>query len=279
LETVLHPTDFSENSLNALDYAIEFCRHSGADLLLVHAYGSPYDLANRSEDEVTVREKAIESMERLVEDVLDDPDNGDIECKTIVSGGSPMNTVLDIANEYRVDLIVMGTKGSSDPDNVIFGSTTAEVILEAGCPVMAVPDGTGFSYIEHLAYATDYREEDLPIIWNLIQIATYLDANLHLIYLADKSSFEEDLMFRGFRDLISERFQYQYLRFELIYGKDFIKSMHNYAGKFKGIVLAMGYYRTKILNSLSKREMVRQMANHSRIPLLVMPEEVVSRES
>jgi len=272
VKTLLHPTDFSENSLNALDYAIEFCQHSGAELLLVHAYGSPYDLSNRSEDEVSVREKAIESMERLIEDVLDDPDNVDIECKTIVSGGSPMKTVLEIATEYRVDMIVMGTKGSSDLDNVIFGSTTAEVILEADCPVMAVPDGTEFSDIKHLAYATDYREEDLPIIWNLIQIATYLDANLHLIYLAKESSLEEDLMFRGFRDLIRERFQYQYLRFELIYGEDFIKSVHDYAGKFEGIVLAMGHYRTNILNSLSKREMVKQMANHTRIPLLVMPE-------
>jgi nucleotide-binding universal stress UspA family protein len=272
MQKILHPTDFSENSLNALDYALDFCKHSGAGLILAHAYGTPYDLANRSEDEKTVRAKAIESMERLAEQVLERKGFEDIDCETVVAGGSPMKTVLDVTADYNADMIIMGTKGSSDFDNVIFGSTTVDITLEAPCPVMAVPAGIGFSDINHLAYAIDYREEDLSIIWNLIRIASYLDTDLHLFYTARKESMTEDLMFRGFRDLIGEKFQYKSISFDLIYGEDMIKSAQEYAGKFKGIILAMGYYRTKFLNSMSKRDMVKQMANHTHIPLLVMQE-------
>jgi len=238
----------------------------------VHAYGTPFDQAHRLQDEHDVRSKALESMDQLVEGIYDEPGFENVECDTVVVAGSPVKAVLEIADENKVDLIVMGTKGRSDLDNVIFGSTAAEVTLEADCPVLTVPDGIEFSDIEHLAYATDYREEDLPIIWNLIQIATYLDAGLHLLFVAEEESLVEELMFRGFRDLIREKFQYESVRYEMIQGKDFIKSIHGYAGKYEGIILAMGYYRSRFLNSMSHRDMVKQMAYHTRIPLLVMPE-------
>jgi nucleotide-binding universal stress UspA family protein len=269
VKTILHPTDFSDNSLNALDYALEFCKKSGAELIVLHAYGSPIDLANRSEDEKSVRDKANESMEWLNSEYIEG--NG-VECKTMIAGGSPVQSILEIADEHSVDLIVMGTKGKSDFDNLIFGSSTVEVILDSESAVMAVPEGVSFSEIKHLTYAADYREEDFPIIWNLIQIAIYLEAELHILNYTNQESLTEELMFRGFRDMVFEKFKFENLHVEQLLGDDLIISLHAYIDKLDGVLISMGYYRTKFLNSLSKRESVKEMTLHTHTPLLVMPE-------
>jgi nucleotide-binding universal stress UspA family protein len=269
VKTILHPTDFSDNSLNALNYALEFCKKSGSKLIVLHAYGSPIDLANRTEDEKSVREKANESMEWLNSEYIE---GSGVKCETMIAGGSPVQSILEIAGEHETDLIVMGTKGNSDFDNIIFGSSTVEVILDSNSPVMAVPEGVSFSEIRNVTYAADYREEDFPIIWDLIQIATYLEADLHILNFANQKSLVEELMFRGFRDLINEKFQYEDIHVKVIYGDDLTESLHGYTDNLEGALLAMGYYRTNFLNSLSKRESVKEMALHTHTPLLVVPE-------
>jgi nucleotide-binding universal stress UspA family protein len=269
VKTVLYPTDFSENSLNALDYALELCKKSGAQLLVTHAYGSPYDLANRSEDEKSVRAKAIESMEWLQNEYIE---GKEVKCETIIAGGNPVQSILEIADEHKPDLIVMGTKGKSDFDNIIFGSSTVEVIMDSNSPVMAVPEGVRFAEIRNLVYAADYREEDFPIIWTLIQFGTYLEADLHILNFASKKTLTEELIFRGFREMIYEKYQYEDIHVKVIYGENQLESIHEYTDNIESAILAMGYYRTNFLNSLSKRESVKQMTLHTHTPLLVVPE-------
>jgi len=272
MKTILHPTDFSDNSLNALDFALEFARKSGALLLLVHAYDVPYDSGTRLiENERMIRERAAESMEWLLKSIKENSENDAVTFETVVTGGSTLKGILNLSEEREADLIVMGTRGSSDLQNVIFGSTSSSIAVEAGCQVLAVPDRIEFSKINRLVYATDMREDDLPIIWQLIQIATYLESDLQLLYISSEDTLQEEMMFRGFRDLVQEKYQYETILFERIEGKDFNRAVQTYLENVDDVILAVGYYRNRFLDSLSNRDNVREMANHTRIPLLTLP--------
>ena len=55
-----------------------------------------------------------------------------------VGGGDPAHTIVDIAERYRCDLIVMGARGTSALRSALLGSVSNEVLHAASIPVMIV---------------------------------------------------------------------------------------------------------------------------------------------
>jgi nucleotide-binding universal stress UspA family protein len=53
-------------------------------------------------------------------------------------GGRSWREILRVAEEAQADLVVMGVRGRSPVDLVLFGSTTHHVVRGAKCPVMVV---------------------------------------------------------------------------------------------------------------------------------------------
>ncbi|MBT2521523.1 universal stress protein [Arthrobacter sp. ISL-28] len=59
-----------------------------------------------------------------------------------VRGHDAANEVLDAAEKYRADLIVIGLRKRTPVGKLIMGSTAQQILLEASCPVLAVKAGT-----------------------------------------------------------------------------------------------------------------------------------------
>jgi nucleotide-binding universal stress UspA family protein len=61
-------------------------------------------------------------------------------CKpsTKVAYGKPYREILDVAEEERADLIVIGVRGRNPLDLTLFGSTTNHVVRRASCPVLTL---------------------------------------------------------------------------------------------------------------------------------------------
>jgi nucleotide-binding universal stress UspA family protein len=52
--------------------------------------------------------------------------------------GDPDTTILNVAQEIRADMIVMGTHGRRGPKRVLMGSVAEQVVRGATCPVLTV---------------------------------------------------------------------------------------------------------------------------------------------
>ncbi len=126
IKTVLCPTDFSEYSNYSLPYAISVARKFDARLILLHVTGlevqHPEFLLDKFPDPHNYHELADEvTIERLV--------GKDIE---------PENTIVRIAEEEQVDMIVIGTHGGRGMRRVQIGTTTEEVVRRVMMPVLSI---------------------------------------------------------------------------------------------------------------------------------------------
>ena len=59
-----------------------------------------------------------------------------------VRGNDAANEVLEAAEKYRADLIVIGLRKRTPVGKLIMGSTAQQILLEASCPVLAVKAGS-----------------------------------------------------------------------------------------------------------------------------------------
>jgi universal stress protein A len=139
-KTILCPTDFSEESYRALDYGVRFAKAADGTVLLAHivhvASGELYQHGH-----VLKVEDAKQRARALLEDVLQKHMGGYPKYELIVEIGDPYESLNTIANQRKVDLIVVATHGRSGLHHLVMGNVAEKLIRHAPCPVFVVRRG------------------------------------------------------------------------------------------------------------------------------------------
>lgn len=145
IRKILHPTDFSPCSKNALGFALSIAEPVQAKVDVLHVWREPYFVApellitlpNRSTMSVGdwVLSEAMNQMTQLLKDIEHPVE---VEMTSFLERGDPFETILRLAEEGIYDLIVMGTGGRSGLSRVFMGSVTEKVLRASPIPVLTV---------------------------------------------------------------------------------------------------------------------------------------------
>ena len=143
IDTILVPTDFSEDAKRALETATDWAGTFGSRVVVLHAYSIdlPYTTPTFC---VTVflpenfyaeyRDHAMLQVEHLVEEAA----SKGVDVTGVAVERTAWLAILDQAEVLHADLIVMGTRGLTGIKHVAFGSTAERVVRRASCPVLTV---------------------------------------------------------------------------------------------------------------------------------------------
>ena len=142
LKTILCALDFSKASLRALEYAFSLAKEADARLILLHVIedvlgeAGAEHLGHLSLSEYH-RHLQQDAVSRLTAAVPADARVWARPEERVVKGRAYREILKTVVDE-RVELVVMGVRGRSALDQLVFGSTTHRVIREAGCPVLTL---------------------------------------------------------------------------------------------------------------------------------------------
>jgi nucleotide-binding universal stress UspA family protein len=135
IERILYATDFSQESRRAMDYAYELARTYAAHLVFLHVAEdvAAEPLSTRMPAEVFFRARFLEKHWPQAEE--------GIQPEFVVEFGSPEAITLEIAQERKVQLIVLGKPRTDHPQLVAHlpGPLAYNVMSHARCPVLLVP--------------------------------------------------------------------------------------------------------------------------------------------
>ncbi len=143
IQKILCAVDFSEYSLEALEYATHLVLKEGASLCLVHVvdsrmydYGGPIYEPVPNVANTVVDQESIDMLKARLLDKVPKGFQGKVEAA--VSFGVPFVEIIKSAKDFDVGLIVMGTHGRSGIAHMLIGSVTEKVVRKAPCPVLSV---------------------------------------------------------------------------------------------------------------------------------------------
>jgi nucleotide-binding universal stress UspA family protein len=137
-------TDGSDTATTAVRYAIDLANQLGARLQIVSAYEPVSDQRPRSQ-KIEVP-KDLQWMVNPREDVLallrsaqDEAQGAGVsQVETFARQGDAADAILDVAEEQRSDLIVVGNKGMTGAKRFLLGSVPNKVSHHAPCSVLIV---------------------------------------------------------------------------------------------------------------------------------------------
>ncbi len=184
MKTIIIPTDFSPVATNALHYGIDMAISTQADILLFHAYQIPISYTDVPLVLVSVEElqKGAEERMALLKKEVEHITSGSIKIYTKTSLGNTVDELENLCSEVKPFAVVMGTKGHSGLDRVLFGSTTLTAIRHLSWPVICVPPGKIFGTgIKKIGLACDFKDVQTTPAHLIKEFLAAFNAELHIL--------------------------------------------------------------------------------------------------
>lgn len=139
VKKILVPVDFSSGSETALDLATSLARDSGAKLLITYVQVPPLSTGGGEFMYIEPGPPTEEIRARLATVLPKDPQ---IPVEHRLLNGDPSDCIVKLAEDEKVDFIVMGTHGRRGLTRVLMGSVAELVVRWAKCPVITVKSPT-----------------------------------------------------------------------------------------------------------------------------------------
>lgn len=145
INKILYPTDFSEPSKLALEYAAALAKQFDAELEILHIMFDETQVVSFYLPQVTMQSLSADietgSEKQLTDFISEQPVLNGVRYTKKLIKGTPFLEIIKRAEESQADMIVLGTHGRTGLDHVLFGSTAEKVVRKAPCPVFTVRPG------------------------------------------------------------------------------------------------------------------------------------------
>jgi len=138
IKKILVPTDFSEGSEEALQYAAMMARVLKAHIGLIHVI-QPYAYGMTETFNVVDHYTTLKTIaEPMLEQAREQLHKNGLTVETELLSGVAHREILKAAHRTKADLIVMGTHGRSGVDHLLLGSVAEKVVRMSPCPVLTI---------------------------------------------------------------------------------------------------------------------------------------------
>jgi nucleotide-binding universal stress UspA family protein len=264
----LVPTDFSDNSLKALDFALALANSKVDRITLIHVVETHYDFA--SQVEFFTKQQLQEGKKRGKE-LLASHEDSKINLKFKLVEGNPALQIAQLAAKQKVDLIVMGTKGASGITKTLIGTVAVSVVREASCPVLVVPAAAFKTNLKQFVLGLEFADHEPQLLtWVATQIKKW-KGHLQVVHVrsTEKQLFKQELLELGMKYHLNKKYPSLKPEFFALTGGKPMEVLRTHM-KSKPGILVMCHAQQGFLNELFSKSDSLQMAFHTEAPLLVL---------
>ncbi len=276
MRKILIPTDFSENSMNAIKYATELFKYGPTEIYLLHAFADAvYDAKSRLSNVIfeelkqQTLQKSQEALEKIREQILDFSPNPKHNIHTISEFGLLVDSVNDWVEKENIDVVVMGTKGETSDKKMTFGSNTLQVIKYVKCPVLAIPAIFGDLHPKNILFPTDfllpYKRRELKLV---ATVAKSFATKINFLHVSKFSSLS--LRQLDNKNFLEASFSDNQIYYHQDSGKNVTKAINTFIIENPIDMLVMINTRHSYLEKILYQSTIEKIGLHIDIPFLVL---------
>ncbi len=161
---VLIPTDFSENSHNAIKYAQAYFSDLAVNFYVLHVSHQNSYPKEEEQGSFTDFESEMQTIQSTSVLLREEIKTCQLRSKNQAHKFFPLHENMNLVEAIRkqvaekeINYILMGTKGTSKTNRSELGSNTCDVITKVKCPILVIPEYARFNGIKNIAFLTDYN--------------------------------------------------------------------------------------------------------------------------
>ena len=282
MPTILFPTDFSDAATRAYIYALRLAEKLEAKIVTLHVFEKP-DMSGFTHIPKTLEEfyNSIDLYEfenyrdavPALDKIQDEQNLNSVQVVHTLHEGDTVEVVRERAMIERADLVVMGTTGARGLKEIILGSVAGEVLENAPCPVLAVPEQAVFDgVLNNVAFTTSYQPDEIAGFAKVQEIFTNFDPHIHCINVDLAHTEQYHHRMDAFKKAVGE---VPNSSFHVLDGTDFQTVLTGFLDQMEIDILAMVTHKRTFFEELFHYSKTKALSYHSRTPILSLPEGIL----
>lgn len=276
MKNILVPTDFSAEARHAFEVALVIARKTGAAIKLLHVVETPYvpDFSATGDintpdgmQQVYVLQLLEATKAQMTKLVGTVPHEG-VDVVQEVDVDKPINKIKRTIKEDAVDLVVMGSKGSSGLDEFLIGSNTEKVVRTADCPVLTVKRGQQPFDVQEIVLASDFKREVGRAMERFKTFQELFGARLHLVYINTPGAFESSGNLHRKLEEVAQKYGLQNYSINIYNDTIEEDGILHFAQDIRADLIMMATHGRTGLSHLLSGSIAEDLVNHTDIPVL-----------
>jgi len=274
---ILIPTDFSENSLTAIRYALILYKDLKCTFYLLNSYmppvyhteylmGSPAqiglgDIAQQNSQD------NLENLKGQLKSEFNNPLHTFITHSALNVLSSEVTRTVEAE---KIEIVIMGTQGATGAKEILLGTNTVHVIKNTKCPVLAIPSGFEYEVPEQILFPNDFEvflnKDSLSQLLKIVNshisqvnvMHVFTGHSLNPVQEKNKKQLANILSKNGF--------------FHEVASNEIITAINEFQVKQKINLLAMVQNKHTFLERLFIEPVIKKIGFHVTVPFLVIPQ-------
>lgn len=229
-KAIVVPTDFSDNALIAAQYALQFAKHQGYEVHLLHSY-LPFSSAFQNpkaneKDEDRAKQTAEREMSNFLKRLSP---REELNTTPTIQAGNLVDTLSQFIEERAIALVIMGTHGTSGTRKDVLGSNTYDVAESISIPLIVVPEHITEFRLDSVVFFTDYQSNDirtLSAFKNLVSDQEKRCTLVHIVSGTAEDIQQHQLKLEEWKEHLKNQVGYEFLESHLVSEKENLEKVN-----------------------------------------------------
>lgn len=270
MKKILVPCDFSNTAVQAFRFACEIASKSKGEVFLLNIVELP---ALHSSFLVPVQAyesaflKGIKSKAHKNFEKIKDRWGRKLTIHFSVEHGSVADGIMKFVSKKRIDLVVMGTHGSSGFREYAIGSNTEKVVRSSKVPVIAVKKAATISSLKNIIFPTNLDLDQKNLVARIKALQHFFKAKIHILYVNFPANFNRDINTERWLNELAKQNKFKNYTINIYNDIDEESGIINFSSRLKNKVIAMSTHGRKGLNHLMTGSIAEDVVNHIDCPI------------
>ncbi len=278
MKNILIPTDFSDNSWNAIKYAVSFFRKINCNFYILHV--SSYQAVTSGVSLKSMRQTPENSSSISVEEHFQElfkkiehvPLNTKHRFFKVLEHVFLIDSIRKLVDEKDIDYIVMGTKGASGIKERMIGSNTGDVITKVKCPILVVPEKATYTTIKEIAFPTDYNiYYKSKIVATITELLFFTKASLRILHVTKQNQNLTNLQTKN-KDFLKDTLQDLDHKFHSLSDLDLEVAVQCFVESRDIDMITMIAKNLNFFQRILFHPTIEKISYHTTVPFLVLHE-------
>lgn len=275
MKNILLLTDFSENSKNAINYALQLFENQASHFFVLHiptkSIYTTSDLITAGSESIydTLLKKAKQKLDKFVKSLEISSKNDKTTFESIVDYDVLTDSVNQIITSKKIDLIVMGTNGVTGAKEVVFGSNTINIIRKVDCTTLVVPKGFLFKKPKNLFLPLDVFDSlNSKAFLKLCKHAKQLQTTLNILRISTVK--EESKEAEKDQEYIQTHLKNVSYSYQITKNASIYDVVNNYLETHESELMSLLVQKETAFERFLTKSATKKISQDLKVPLLIL---------
>lgn len=273
MKKILVPCDFSPSSRSAFRYALDLAEKNGGEVIVLHTIILP-----AMYDPVYLGEAPLSYDSTFMADIRQDINSrfetmrASIENKTVpvsleITQGNIISAVNQQCKRNQIDMVVMGTSGSSGLEEVFIGSNTEKVIRHSPVPVLAIRENKSIKSVKNILFPSTLALNQKNFMEKVRELQQFHNATLHILLINTPLNFQRNKDARAAYDKFVEMYNLTNCTFHFENYRSEEEGILDFASENDIDLIVMATHARKGIEHFLNGSITEDLVNHISYPV------------